>query len=197
MVRAFRYIKFVYRAYAISCAVGFTLFFLTISVMSLTRNPPNPPYTETERVILQAMSVASYDQYLELPELTRGQWKSRVNRAAGTNFYVEWFRDLPTPARAIPQLRVVIMNNSLLHTDDWGYYAGTLLHELVHLQHYSPHERRVTFHTFKLAWESGDKHLRAIALPSTTGHERSSHYNADGLIIEYLKKRGEFNFESI
>jgi len=189
-------LKITYQVFAAICVTGVVYFGLTTAVLYMKPNLKNLPYTEEEKATLAQMSQQMFDEYRTLPEIGLQEWKQKVNKAAKARFYIERFAELPTAGLAMPQIRLVLMDTNYKY-DTEPYYSGynygsTLMHEICHVKYYSVCERKVVFSAFKLMWESADAYSELTAIQNAIGYANDSNYNADGLIIDYLKKRGEF-----
>jgi hypothetical protein len=87
---------------------------------------------------------------------------------------------------------VTFFNTIYIDDDVKGInYCITLTHEILHYQYSSDTERFISYMTFKVLYESNDKHLSNASMKwayTKLGLTETSKYDCKDLIINYLKK---------
>ena len=152
------------------------------------------PYTDAQARELRTY-VATYEN---LPELSNRQWKAKINDVVGYSAYIELSKIPPFMKGDCDNPRgrawASIYNTIYVKDDLQGIeYASVLLHELVHLVHWTMNETRTQFLTFKLAYESNDPYMKLVAMEvaeEMTRMCRYNSYNATGRVIDYLGVKG-------
>ena len=154
---------------------------------------PDKEYTaEQHQALIDYMNTrAEHD----LPELSRNEWRRKVNNAIGFSAYIELsrLRIAPRNARGANVLGyafgswtgVIYVNHRL----QGARYGRTLLHELVHHVFWIFNERRTEFYAFRIAYNANCPHMFLIAR-QVAMRGSPSDYVARGRIIDYLTQRG-------
>lgn len=151
-------------------------------------------YDDVSYTIEQKQQLQSYhDENIEkLPELSKREWKAKVNKTIGYSMYIETnskFMLNGYAGRSFGFLLTVAIDKNFTGTK----YAAVLLHELVHTVFWYTDESMTEFTTFKLAYESSDPYVKQVA-NYTMGRSlilpHDDEYNATGRIVQYLEKSG-------
>lgn len=82
-------------------------------------------------------------------------------------------------------LKLIVLDNNLSLED----YAITLIHELVHLTHFTVNERYTSFKTFQILYESKNEYFKNVALAYANldfNGKTTKEYSCAGYIEEYL-----------
>jgi len=153
-------------------------------------------YEQEQFVALQQFHEAHAEELQNLPELSRREWRRRVNQAIGYSFYLQRRIDLPDNILGLTFgafTFTVFVDSDLPGVQ----YAHVLLHELVHLVHWTMNESQTEFLTFRTAFRSEDPHMRLVASAVMAKSLRISQmqnasattrlYQATGRIINYLQ----------
>lgn len=144
------------------------------------------PYTDIQLEKARTWCQSELKKGYPLKELSNIEWKGKVNKLIGSNFYMEIKGTiLNVNGQAIVFLNTVLIDKQLKGVD----YAVVLLHELVHIKKFQGNERKTSWISFKISQGSDDPYIKYIsastALRSLCIHD---HYSFNGYLINYLEQ---------
>jgi hypothetical protein len=157
--------------------------FVTLVLLCVLNRPlyKKQNYTESELIEVKNFLENEFDPYL-LP-LSNEEYKIKIDKCLNVVDYkyfesnLSWFK---CDGYCSILSRVIIIDYDIKYTK----YCRVLTHELMHYMNFSTNERYIDYMTFKVLYESNDKHLHNVGVKC--GHDMLSGENAD-LIIYYMK----------